>query len=174
MMAAKVVFDRGKVGSAAFALVALVACAVPPTSGPEESNSIQANGATAKMVRVEGAPLYNLEAVGEVVNPLSRGSVTLPLAGQFTATGWALDQATQALAGGVDVAVDDRPYAAEYGADRIDVAEHFGKPELLKTGFKLSIPAAAIGKGRHDIRVRVVTPDGTQYREGSSLALVIE
>jgi hypothetical protein len=121
-----------------------------------------------------GDPLYNLEFVGEVVNPLTRPSVILSSDGQLTAIGWAVDRDHKTKAGGVDIAIDDRPYVAEYGLDRADVGEYFKLPEYAKAGFKLSLAAAAIGKGKHRIAVRVISNDAAKYQEGASLVLDIQ
>jgi len=67
-----------------------------------------------------------------------------------------------------------RAYRAQYGEDRLDVANHFNVPAYQKSGFKFTVPAGAIGKGRHELRVRVILSDRNAYQEGVPVPLEIQ
>jgi hypothetical protein len=154
--------------------IVLVSCGPPPTSGPDTPRTVEPNGPTANLKRSEGEPLYYLDRVGDVVSPLTRPSLTVSLLGNLTASGWAVDQQSQAEAGGVDVAIDGKPYRAQYGLDRPDVADYFKVPAYAKSGYTITIPAIAVGRGKHQLAVRVISKDGTTYREGSRLVIEVQ
>jgi len=76
-------------------------------------------------------------------------------------TGWAVDHNARDLAGGVYVKVDEKPYAAYYGSDRKDVADHFGIPQYRYSGFEAVIPD--IEQGQHALSLMILTNDTRGY-----------
>jgi hypothetical protein len=160
--------------SVVLASILSVSCGPPPTTGPAEARVVEPNGPTAKLKRIEGQPLYNLEQIVDVVNPLTKPSVTVSALGQLTVSGWAVDRESKASAGGVDIVIDNKPYPAQYELDRNDVAEYFKVPAYSKSGFRLSVAAAAISKGKHGLAVRVISRDGSGYWEGVTVVLEVQ
>ena len=152
----------------------LAACNSRPAVSHSEHRELQVDGLSVNLKRYEGSPLYNLESVGSVVNPLTKRVVEVSSAGNWAVAGWAVDQANKAPAAGVDVVIDGRAYRAQYGEDRLDVANHFNVPAYQKSGFKFTVPAGAIGKGRHELRVRVILSDRNAYQEGVPVPLEIQ
>jgi phosphoglycerol transferase len=121
-----------------------------------------------------GPPLYNIDAIGNATAPLAGKLPTVSLDGQLTLSGWALDQGLKQAAGGVEVLVDDtRIYVAEYGRQRSDVAAYFKEPAYGPSGFSTSIPAKALGRGSHQIALRVLSPDRGCYSQSADTAIEI-
>jgi hypothetical protein len=151
-------------------------CSSPPTTAPSSEKAapkVEADGATAHLERSANKPLYNLENIGSVVNPFDKQPVAVPVSGNLTVIGWAVDGATKSAAGGVDVLIDGQPYKALAGRDRADVADFYKVPAYAKAGFNYSAPASAFGRGKHAIAVRVISNDGKTYSEGLDLTIDI-
>lgn len=134
----------------------------PTTTLPAKSASLTPSGAR---------PVYNLETIVEVVNPFEHQPVSVNAAARVVVSGWAVDDVHKSLAGGVDIAIDGKPYGAQYPMDRQDVADFFKNPAYAKAGFVLTLPAGLLSKGRHTVAVRVVDRDARSYSEGLGLAI---
>ncbi|MCX6631405.1 MAG: hypothetical protein NTW28_27650 [Candidatus Solibacter sp.] len=128
---------------------------------------------TASLMRSDTKALYNLEKLGDVMNPLEAEVVVVPATGTLTGVGWAVDGANKAAAGGVDVAVDGRPHRAESGRERPDVGQHFNIRAYDSSGFIFYLPVAKLGPGVHKLTMRVVSHDGKTYSEGLPVRLEI-
>lgn len=155
-----------KGGLVVAASLLLASCNSRTAVSRPETTRLQIDGRSVNLERYEGSPLYNLESVGAVVNPLTKRVVEVPSAVDWAVTGWAVDQVHKSPAAGVDIVIDGQAYRAQYGEDRLDVASHFNVPAYQKSGFKFTVPAGVIGKGRHELRVRVISSDGKSYQEG--------
>jgi len=142
------------------ACMILAACGPPPT-GTEQTLTIKPDGPTAGMKHAEGPPLYSLDSVNGVTNPLTHGSIAVSWLDNISASGWAVDKDNQSEAGGVDLGIDGKPYRAEYNIERPDVANYFKVPAYSKSGYRISIPARAFGKGVHHIAVRAISKGGS-------------
>jgi hypothetical protein len=93
----------------------------------------------------------------------------------FYVRGWAIDQRTKSLAGGVIIQLDGKDYLADYGTPRPDVADTLKNPDYLKSGFTASIDSAAMGKGKHTLVVRVVTADKKgYYQQNRTYDVIVE
>ncbi len=125
------------------------------------------------MQRLTGKPLYNLEMIGNVVDPFPKQPVVLPASDALSVVGWAVDGASKNVAAGVEVVIDGRPYRAQAQLDRPDVAAFYKVPEFRKAGFRFSAPAAAFGAGKHVLSIRTIANDGKAYFEGLDLTLEI-
>lgn len=150
----------------------LAGCSAPPTVQPE-SRPAESEASTAAPARSNAKPLYNLEKLGEVINPLESPAPIVIKSDTLTAIGWAVDGSQKTEAGGVDLVIDGKPRRADYGQDRPDVAKHFGVPAYAKAGFTFSAPTAEIGRGAHKLAVRVVSQDGKTYSEGVAVTVDI-
>jgi hypothetical protein len=131
-----------------------------------------ATGATQHLSAKKGSTLFWVDEIGATKNPYGQGSVTVPSGGALTGWGWAVDQQAQTTAGGVDIAIDDVPYAATYGIDRPDVADGHHIPGYRSSGWRFSLPIAAF-KGRHTLTLRIVTSDRKAYYETPPLTLIV-
>jgi hypothetical protein len=156
------------------ALIIFVSCARPPEA-QEGQNDDLTRGNTASMRGNRKQPLYNLEYIGSIVEPASKGPVHLRLNAEFSVKGWAVDPEAQKAAGGVEILIDGIPYRATYALPRKDVADHFGIPEYASAGFALTTKTGgAIGRGMHRVAVRILTNDRASYYEGLPVAVGIE
>lgn len=135
--------------------------------------SVEPNGLSAHLTRIDGPPIYSIEKVGDT-GPPGPGIITISQDAQFAVLGWAVDRAAKVAAGGVDVVIDGKPYAAVYGDVRTDVADHFKIPAYGPCGFKFSVPAAAFDKGIHHFVVRVINSTKTAYWEDIPFAVQIQ
>jgi hypothetical protein len=153
----------------------LAACSpsAPPSSAAEGSAKVLPNGPSAGLPPASGMPLYHLDKVGDVTEPLTKQPVIISATSDITASGFAVDQIKKDLAGGVDVVLDGLPFTAHYGIDRPDVATYFKNPAYGKAGYAFSMPAKFFGSGKHQLAVRVISKEKTNYMEGPPLQLEI-
>jgi hypothetical protein len=80
--------------------------------------------------------------------------------------GWAFDRESMRLAARAFVIVDGQMgYETQYGIERGDVAGYFGNPGLVRSGFRATIPIAALTPGEHVVTVRVLNADARSYSE---------
>jgi hypothetical protein len=136
------------------------------TSTPSPSTSApKATGVTGTLSKLPGAPLWNLESVGPVNNAWEKKIFDLPAHGQIDFVGWAVDQAASAPAGGVEIAVDGTPFAAQYGKPRPDVATAYGIPSYANAGYSLALTAEQYPPGHHTAFVRVLANDRKGFWE---------
>jgi hypothetical protein len=54
-------------------------------------------------------------------------------------------------------------FPAHYGIDAKGLAKRFGNPAYEHAGFARSLPASAIGPGRHELSVLVLAHDKKSY-----------
>jgi hypothetical protein len=119
-------------------------------------------------------PRVTVDRVGDVVDPLNKGPVPVPLGGDIVVSGFAIDEPAHALASAVDIAIDGLPFAAHYHIDRLDVADFFKMPVYGKAGYQFTVPARFFGKGKHPLVARVIASDGKSYYEGPPLTIDIQ
>ncbi len=155
-------------------------CAGCTRSADEEAATVPVSatkprrGISGGLSHAKEAPLYNLEKVGEVLEPFSNQPIIVPVSGTVALNGWAVDGHATEAAGGVEVVLDQVPYATQSNMDRGDVADHFKVPGYAKAGFVFSVPAAVLGKGDHELLVRVLSHDRSSYYQGQSLTIRIQ
>jgi len=154
-------------------LVLLVCCTAPPP-GTEPTGPPPATGLSSNLQLKKVPPLYNLEQIGDVVNPFTKQPVKVAATGDLLVSGWAVDVEAKDLGKGVDVVIDGTPLAANYPSDRGDVATFFKNPAYAKAAFQLVMPASGLRRGSHSVMVRIITKDGTAYYQGLPVAIVVE
>jgi hypothetical protein len=115
---------------------------------------------------------YNLEWVGGSSAPFPRQPVSIPLLGEFSVVGWAVDQRAETAAGDVDVVVGDTGYAAFYGADRPDVASYLGIPAYRASGFVVRLTGKNVGSGTRTLSLRILAADRSCYYETPKVPIV--
>src|SRR5262249_7827530 len=130
--------------------------------------------ATVSMSVCKGQPLMAIDQIGAARAPFGAGPIQVAGVGEFRVTGWAVDQSVQSTAGGVDVLIGDTPFRSIYGIDRRDVADAYQRPKYLASGFTLTIPAEKLVKGRHMLRLRVISSDGRCYYRTGGLPVIID
>ena len=155
--------------SALLASVSLISCG--PVGPPRDSAATTSpvslpQGKSTGLTRAEGQPLYGLEWVGEVETPLIKQPVQVSAGSQIRFSGWAVDEQQKAPAGAVDVTIDGKPYASEYGGERPDVANYVKWPSCKNSAFSLFVPGGAVPRGRHVVTIRVLSKNGKIYWEG--------
>jgi hypothetical protein len=131
--------------------------------------------ASAELAACGGPPLYTIDEAGNLKGPLAGRTPVVDLGAQLTLLGWAVDQTTQRVAGGVEVVVDgSRIFSATYGAQRSDVASYFKLPAYEPSGFSASVPAKILGVGSHRFALRVLSPDRNCYRQGPETVFTVK
>jgi len=132
-----------------------------------------ATGITQNLTRNAGTTLYWVDEIGGIGNPYGSKSIRVSAVGEFTARGWAVDKQSQTPAGGVDIVLDNIPYGASYGLDRLDVADGQKVAAYRQSGWQFSMPASRL-KGTHALTVRIVSNDRKSYYEIPTLTLSVE
>lgn len=114
----------------------------------------------------EGPPGYYVDAIGKAMAPLKQdGPLRTPAGAPIVIHGFAFDRVARTPAGAVDVVIDGKAYAADYGGARLDVAQAYGEPALAACGFVLTLQAGLLKPGPHSLVLRVVTADGAGWHE---------
>jgi FkbM family methyltransferase len=131
-------------------------------------------GVTPGLRRSDLASASVLDYIGSVSNPWAQESVHVPGDAPIQFLGWAVDEPHHSVAGGVDVVIDDVPYAAAYGGYRGDVADHFKNLDCQNSGFLLLLPPGALAKGPHVVKLRTISYDRKSYYQGATLQFTID
>jgi hypothetical protein len=116
----------------------------------------------------------NVDVLGgdrqSVTGTLQTVAVGVPL----HVSGWAVEPDLRHLAGRVTVVLDQKTYPANYGLERPDVADFLKNRHLRTCGFSVVIPPDSIGKGAHEVAVRVVSSNGRTYSVGKRIKFKAE
>ena len=128
---------------------------------------------TSSLNACKGQTLMNIDQIGAARAPFGAGPIHVS-GSEFRVAGWAVDQATQSAAGGVDVVFDETPFRSVYGLDRRDVGDSFQRASYLPSGFNASISGTAVAKGRHSVSIRVISSDGSCYYPTNKIPVVID
>lgn len=125
------------------------------------------------LVKRAGQPLYNLERIGDVVNPFSLPPIAIAAQSILRVEGWAVDRTAQTLPGRVEAVIDGKSFLTQTDIPRQDVADHFKVPAYSNAGFAFTCPAISLGKGWHELKIRVISHDKHSYWEGAGLPMLI-
>ena len=149
------------------AIASLISCSQErvATGTSPDSKPLPA-GFTGNLTRSDVTTLAIVDNIGPVSNPAAQQHVEVSGDKTFGITGWAVDDPKKALAGGVDVVIDQTPYSAHYGSSRPDVAAHFNQPAYGSSGFELMIAPGQLAKGQHSASIRVISNDKKMYYQG--------
>jgi len=161
----------------AFLLLALITLAFSGCAGDDDTSG--AEGAANKsatsnasidpksLVDVQSETLFALDDLGgQAPKPNAPLAVNPQQTPTITLSGWAVDQRVKGKAGGVIINIDGKTdMVANYGTPRPDVAANFKNPEYANTGFRATIDASTLDKGRHTLTMRVITADQKGYYE---------
>jgi len=90
-----------------------------------------------------------------VDTPIIHPPVHVATNGEIRLSGWAVDRLAGQPAQAVEVLIDRNRFPTSYGGSRPDVASYLGRAEFTYSGFSFALPATEIGKGRHQMRLRV-------------------
>jgi hypothetical protein len=154
-------------------LLLCVGCTSPEDKRSTSMKAKPQPGISNSLARLSADPSYNLEVIGGVVNPFQNPPIRVPINGQFSLSGWAVDALAKEISGGVEVVVDGVPYPAQSNLARGDVATYFKVPAYINAGFSFSAEAGAFGKGKHKVSIRVLTHDRKSYYQGAPLIIKI-
>jgi hypothetical protein len=128
--------------------------------------------ASAGLPPCAAALTAHIDSVGPLKAPAS-GPLTVERASTYTVRGWAVDDAHHALAGDVDLAVDDRLRATFYGVNRPDVAERASEPAYRYSGVLATVPARDLSPGAHHLDLRVVSSDRSCASAVATLTVIV-
>lgn len=131
------------------------------------SNSLSANqkGAFSNITTKLDTPAFGgVDTINGMVAPKS--GTTIPITGdKIEIAGNYVDDIKKDVASGVVVMIDGKPFEATYGGERPDIAKSLNNPKYLKSQFYFSIPTSEIGKGLHEVKIRVIANDKSGYYE---------
>jgi uncharacterized membrane protein len=113
-------------------------------------------------ISIAGYRLVDRFYVGEVPSYAIEAANVPPGRGVLIITGWAVDRATRAVAGSVEVELDGRYYRARYGVERAELVRRLG-PSYQFSGFEAQIPLAEVERGRHTIALRITGKGEQSY-----------
>lgn len=112
--------------------------------------------------RLPGDAFGTVDGIGSAVSP-APGSTVVVIGNTISVTGNYADASKGVPAAGVLVMIDNKPFATRYGAPRPDIAKTLGNPKYLNIQFTAEIPAAAVGKGVHALKIRAIAADESGY-----------
>jgi hypothetical protein len=133
-----------------------------------------ATGITPGLAKLKGAPLWNVESVGTIRNAWESNTFRISERARIAIIGWAVDQYAKSSAGGLELAIDDKAYAAKYGFPREDVARAYGLAAYSGSGFSFELNAAEFAPGKHSLFFRVISNNRTAYWEAGPYTLVLD
>ena len=119
------------------------------------------------------AAVCAIDYLGSVHDPLARESVRVSDAIGIQFLGWAIDAPNRCAAGGVDIVIDEVPYAAVYGRYRADVADHFESMACQNSGFLLRLPPGTLAEGQHEMTLRAISCDQRSYYPGPAVRFTV-
>ncbi len=120
------------------------------------------------VARVADNTDYSLDIFNGVQAPLEHQPIHVSLQSNVDLVGWAVDRDRSTLPPAVDVVIDGEAYAARRGSQREDVANYFHKPGFAWSGYTFAMPAAKLGAGPHQLRIRIYT-DGARFHLDSAV-----
>jgi hypothetical protein len=130
-------------------------------------------GTSQNLPKSDKLPKYHLDRIGAENNPDPKKTVQVAADSSIMFMGWAIDDTTKQLPGGVDIAIDQSVYSAHAGTNRSDVADYFKRPELATAGFELIVPAGQLSKGEHTATIRVISSDKKSYFQTETWKFVV-
>lgn len=88
---------------------------------------------------------------------VEKDRVRLPAPQMLTLSGWLFDESSARDGSKLFVTVDaERAYACAYGTVRPDVSAAFRNERARTSGFRCTIPAATLTRGRHSLRFDLI------------------
>jgi FkbM family methyltransferase len=114
-----------------------------------------------------------LDHIGAVHDPLAQRSVHVSGGKGIRFSGWAVDEPNQTVAGGVDLIINQTPYRALYGWQRMDVAAHFKHMAYQSSGYLLDLPPGILPNGKHVVSLRTISYDKTSYYQGPTVEFTV-
>ena len=119
--------------------------------------------------RLSDPAFGGVDGINGVTSP-KPGSV-IPISGEkIEIAGNYVDAVKGAAAAGVVVMIGSKPFVAIYGGERPDIAKALNNPKYLKSQFYVAVPTSAVGKGIHDLKIRVIANDKSGYYESGLIA----
>jgi hypothetical protein len=119
--------------------------------------------------RLKGPAFGSVDVVNGVVSPQAGSAI--PVGGEtFEIAGNYVDAVNGEAAAGVIVLIDDTPFVTAYGGPRPDIAKALNNPKYLNSMFYAKIPTHSLGKGFHELKIRVVASDRSGYYESGLIA----
>ena len=166
--------DKKNICSLFLTVISVTACSdyTVTTSTPENSSQPAQNSAQVEQkpdfssvtTKLKDPAFGAVDAINNVTSPKS-GSV-IPVTGEkIEIAGNYVDAVKKDVASGVLVVIDSKPFVATYGGERPDIAKALNNPKYLRSQFYVSIPTAEIGKGLHEVKIRVIANDMSGYYE---------
>jgi hypothetical protein len=131
-----------------------------------------ATAATAGVPDCGATAAYNLEWIGGSSAPFARPPARVPLSGEFSVVGWAIDERSGAVAGDVDVVVGNNVVSTFYGVDRPDVADYFGRSAYRASGFVVRLTGEQVGSSASGLSLRILAADRSCYFQTPTVPIV--
>jgi phosphoglycerol transferase len=144
----------------------------PPTSAFLDRIA-GASPVTTGMTACVGTPLFVINQLGYVAAPSATETLHVRAA-ELKMWGWAVDQAVEGAASGVDVMIDETALPAIYGLSRMDVSSTLKQPAYAWSGFIAAVPIARFGRGSHRLALRIASHDGRCYYETPAIRVVTD
>jgi hypothetical protein len=126
-----------------------------------------ADGISDGLERSKEQSRCNVEMIGTVTSPLGSAeamkNILVSSAKAIPIIGWAVDFNAKALASGIELAIDGRPYKAKYGESRPDVSAALKNPVYTNSGYTFVLPADSLTPGKHSLELRVLSSDAKRF-----------
>ena len=131
--------------------------------------ALQADRVAAQKEPIAAETAYSLDVItvgnkSSTVNQDENPVVVMPMGQGLRLVGWAIDRASNEVAGGVSAEIDRGPdIAAVYGQDRPDVAIALKNLALKASGFTIDVPPKGLPRGKHFISLKILKSDKSGY-----------
>jgi len=150
----------------------LAGATIPPTHSAVNS-AVPPAGISPNLKPSGAVSRCMLDLIGSVHNPLAQQPVHVSGHKGIRFSGWAVDEPNQSAAGGVDLVINQIPYRAFYGWQRMDVAAHFKHMAYQASGYLLDLPPGMLPNGKHVVSLRIISYDKTSYYQGPTVEFTV-
>jgi len=127
----------------------------------------------ASLTKSPTATVFSIDAINE--QNVAQATQPMAVSGdELTVAGWVVDEPNKTTANKIFVNIAGSDFPAAYGGERPDVAKALGQAAYTKSGFMSKIPVSEIGKGNHQLRLKVVAAQGDVYYLTDKVEIVIQ
>lgn len=131
-----------------------------------------------ELTKLLGEPLHAIDTINgrrmKSIQGAEQDGVVDARKDGFCVTGWAVDVGAGDVADSVLVEINGEAFRADYGLPRGDVARYFSNQRYYKSGFILTVPADTVPPGPLNLRLLVISRDGSGIYTGRLTRLQLQ
>lgn len=116
----------------------------------------------AGLTKSSATTVFSIDAING--KGIAQAAQPISVSGEeLTVAGWVVDTPNKTTAKKVFINIGDSDFPAAYGGERADVGKALGDAAYTNSSFMSKIPINEIGKGNHQLRLKVVAAKESVY-----------